>query len=370
MEAHVRDEEDERAHGLRRRARGAKEPAPPPRPEEQHHPDEVAEEARPHHLPHRIVAREVLREGVHRGDEACPEHHEGDGDERLPSDRDDHCGASARGSLGRRQSTASKKMGVVARYLVPRAGRAGERALGEDSPRTHRRQHRRLAGSAAVRDRGPHAGRRDRLRPAGPGRARRRVRRAVRAVRGRRIPRDQHHLLLQGAGGGARRDREPPRPRDRRGQHDRVHGGRPARIQYRSHRLHHGLADPVRSGEARRRVPSGRGRGRAGGGLRARGARGDGHPALRPRPRAGRESRGGPAGGPSRNRGDRFRGSEGSRERRARHRQLLSGRDGRPRRNAAPARPHGGGGMGLRRGSTRRSTPASSPMPRLPASRP
>ena len=57
-------------------------------------------------------------------------------------------------------------------------------------------------------------------------------------------------------------------------------------------------------------------------------------------------------------------------KRRARHRQLLADWHGRPRRNAGPARTHARRGVGLRRGLHPRSTPASLPMRRRPASTP
>ena len=128
-EAGVRDEEDERAHGLGLRPRGAKDREATARPEKEHHPEEMPEEARPHHLPRGVLAGEVLRDGVHRGDQARPEHHERDCDERLPAGGEDHCGEErsrkpVAGSLRHRAGPAGERAGAAAlpvfpsRYLV------------------------------------------------------------------------------------------------------------------------------------------------------------------------------------------------------------------------------------------------------------
>ena len=109
--------------------------------------------------------------------------------------------------------------------------------MAEVPSRAHRRQHRRLAGPAAAPARGATAREHDPLRPAGPGRDRSRVRCAVRSLRARRVPRSQRHPSVQGAGGRAGRDREPPGTRNGRGEPGALRPGSAAGLQHRPHGL-------------------------------------------------------------------------------------------------------------------------------------
>ena len=71
--------------------------------------------------------------------------------------------------------------------LGPHTCLEGERDHGEGTPRPHRRQHRRLEGSAAARARRRTSWLRGPVRPAGPGRGRARVRCAPRPLRAREL---------------------------------------------------------------------------------------------------------------------------------------------------------------------------------------
>ena len=132
-----------------------------------------------------------------------------------------------------------------------RLGLIGDHIAASQAPRLHRLAGQ-LRGSAV---------RYDLLVPAED---RSRIRCPLRSLCARRVPRNQRHSSVQGTGGGAGRDREPPGTRDGRGEPGALRPGSAAGLQHRPHGLPLGLAREVRRRGPGRRLPGGRGRGGTG----------------------------------------------------------------------------------------------------------